>query len=202
MKRLAGILFVTTAAVSLCRAASDDEEKALRVESVPSGAHVVINGRDRGQTPFEMKLGRWAFETKKSSIFSKHLSEPIMLEISLEGYRTESLQVTRGPFIWRSLNGQNSYSYWVVNSPSYTVRLRPITRVLTNADVIQLLKSGLSETLVIDKIQTSACEFRTDTEDITALKTSGVPDVVISAMLHALPLDPAGPPTTIQPIKQ
>jgi hypothetical protein len=149
-----------------------------------------------------MKMGKWAFDAKKSSIFSKHLSEPIVLEVSLDGYRTESLEVTRGPFTWHSLNGENTYQYWVVNSPSYTVRLRPITRVLTNADVLGLLKSGLSEALVIDKIQTSACEFKTDPEDITALHAAGVPEAVISAMMHALPLDQTGPATTIQPIKE
>ena len=76
--RCSRIVLLGVAAISLCVAASDDEEKALRIESVPPGAHVVINGRDRGATPFEMKLGRWAFETKKSSIFSKHLSEPLV----------------------------------------------------------------------------------------------------------------------------
>ena len=202
MHQCARIVLLGVAAVSLSVAASDEEEKALRVDSVPPGAHVVINGRDRGMTPFEMKLGRWAFETKKSSIFSKHLSEPLVLEITLEGYRTESLPVTRGPFVWRSLNGQNAFNYWVINSPSYTVRLRPITRILTNADVIQLLKSGLGEGLVIDKIQTSSCEFKTDPEDLATLKQSGVPDGVISAMLHAVPVDPAGPATTIQPVKK
>lgn len=63
-------------------AASDDEEKMLRIESEPAGAHVVINGRDRGTTPFEMKVGHWAFSTKKPSVFSKHLSEPWILEVS------------------------------------------------------------------------------------------------------------------------
>jgi hypothetical protein len=202
MRQLIRILLLSATAISLCIAAGDDEEKSLKVDSVPSGAHVLINGRERGQTPFAMKMGRWAFDTRKSTIFSKHLSEPLVLEISLEGYRTESLRVTRGPFVWRSLNGQNAYSYWVVNSPSYVVRLRPVTRVLTNADVVQLLKSGLSEALVIDKLQTSACEFKTDPEDLTALQASNVPEVVIAAMLHAVPLDPAGAATTIHPVKR
>lgn len=202
MQQLFGILALSAAVLSTCLAAADDEEKSLKVDSVPAGAHVILNGRERGRTPFEMKLGRWAFDARKSSIFSKHLSEPIVLEISLEGYRTESLRVTRGPFVWRSFNRENAYSYWVVNSPSYVVRLRPLTRVLTNADVVQLLKSGLSEALVIDKIQTSACEFKTDPEDLTALQASNVPEAVISAMLHAVPLDPSGAATTIQPAKK
>ena len=201
MHQVIRLFLVCTVAICFCEG-GDDETKALTVDSVPSGAHVVINGRDRGTTPFAMKMGKWAFDAKKSSIFSKHLSEPIVLQISLDGYRMETLEVTRGPFIWHSLNGQNSYQYWVVNSPSYTVRLRPITRVLTNADVLALLKNGLSESLVIDKIQTSTCEFKTDPEDITALHAAGVPEGVISAMMHALPLDQTGPATTIQPTKK
>jgi hypothetical protein len=185
---------------SVLLVASSDDEKLLRIESVPPGAHIIINGRDRGTTPFEWKLGRWAFETRKSSVFSKHLSEPVTLQVSKDGYRTETLDITRGPFIWRSMNGRNRYDYWVINSPMYNVRLRPISRVLTNADVIQLLKSGLAENLVIDKIQTSSCEFRTDPEDITALHNDGVSDAVVSAMMHALPLDQSGAQTSIQPV--
>ena len=100
----------------------------LRIDSEPTGAHVVINGRDRGTTPFEMKVGHWAF-SKEPSVFSKHLSEPWILEISKEGYRIETIEMTSGPLIWRSLNGVNSYQYWVLNSPSYMVRLRPATRL-------------------------------------------------------------------------
>jgi PEGA domain-containing protein len=192
--------FLILASISLF--ASDDEEKTLRIESDPPGAHVIINGRDRGITPFEWKLGRWAFETKKSTAFSKRLSEPVTLQVSKDGYRTETLDITRGPFTWHSLNRRSSYNYWVINSPTYNVRLRPTSRVLTNADVIQLLKGGLAENLVIDKIQTSSCEFRTDPDDITALHKAGLSDVVISAMMHALPQEQSGPPTSIQPTKK
>ncbi len=179
--------------------AKDDEEKILRIDSTPQGARVVINGRDRGTTPFEWKLGRWAFEIGKKSIFSKRLSEPITLQVSLEGYRPEILDLTRGPMVWRSLNGRSAYNFWVINSPQYSVRLRPITRTVTNADVIQMLKTGFTDDLVIDKIQTSSCEFRTDVEDIQALHGAGVSDAVISAMMHALPLTQSGPATSIEP---
>jgi hypothetical protein len=179
--------------------ASDDEEKMLLINSEPAGAHVLLNGRDRGVTPLEIKVGHWAFSTTKSTVFSKHLSEPWLLEISKDGYRTESIELTRGPFEWRSANGQNRYRYWVLNSPSYNAKLRPATRPLTNADVIQLLNGGLSEGLVIDKIQTSSCEFRTDPEDIASMHSIGVPDAVIAAMMHAVPVEQGGPATGIQP---
>jgi hypothetical protein len=186
----------------LCLFASDDEEKLVRIDSEPAGAHVVINGRDRRTTPFEMKVGHWAFATKKSTAFSKHLSEPWILEVSKDGYRTEKIEMTRGPLVWRSINGVNTYQYWVFNSPSYMVRLRPATRYLTNDDVIRLLKTGLGDNLVIDKIQTSACEFKTDPDDLAKLHESGVSDAVISAMMHAVPADQAGPDTNIKPVKK
>ncbi|MDR3717852.1 MAG: PEGA domain-containing protein [Bryobacteraceae bacterium] len=182
--------------------ASDDEEKTLRITSEPPGAHVILNGRDRGTTPLEWKVGHWAFDSKKSSVFSKHLSEPWVLEISKDGYRTESIRLTRGPYYWRSFNGQNSYQYWVLNAPSYDVKLRPATRALTNADVVLLLKSGLGEDLIIEKIKTSSCEFRTDPEDLKALHDGGISDAIIAEMMHAVPADQAGPATTIRPVKK
>jgi hypothetical protein len=182
--------------------ASDDEEKVLTIASEPPGAHVIINGRDRGATPLAIKVGHWAFDTRKSTAFSKHLGEPWTMEISKDGYRTESIEMTRGPLTWHSLNGKNSYQYWVLNSPSYNVKLRPATRALTNDDIISLVKSGLGEQLVLEKIQTSPCEFRTDPEDLKALHESGLSDPIIAAMMHAVPADQAGPTTTIQPVKK
>jgi hypothetical protein len=80
--------------------------------------------------------------------------------------------------------------------------LGPATRVLTNTDVLQLLKSGLGEGLVIEKIQTSSCEFKTDPEDITTLHNGNVSDAIIAAMMHAVPVEQGGPTTGIQPVKK
>lgn len=182
--------------------AVNDQEKILLIASEPAGAHVIINGRDRGVTPLQIKVGHWAFDIKKSTAFSKHLSEPMTMQISLDGYRTESIELTRGPFTWRSMNRENSYRYWVLNSPLYNVKLRPATRALTNADVFALVRTGLSEGLIIDKIQTSSCEFRTDPADITALHAGGVSDAIIAAMMHAVPVEEGGPTTGIQPVKK
>jgi hypothetical protein len=185
-----------------CAIASDDEEKIFSVTSEPPGAHVVLNGRDRGTTPIGIKVGHWAFDTRKSTAFSKHLPEPWTLEISKDGYRTESIEITRGPFSWQSFNRQHSYQYWVLNSPSYHVKLRPATRALKNDDVVGLLRTGLGEDLIVEKIKTSSCEFRTDPEDLKALHDSGISDAIIAAMMHSVPADQGGPATAIQPIKK
>src|SRR5579875_3738538 len=109
MKTLTALLCIAgcSLVVSGAGRSGDEEEQALRVTSTPPGAHVIINGRDRGVTPFEMKLGKWAFDTHKSTAFSKHLKEPMSMEVRMEGYRTEVVQITRGPLTWKSLNGRN-----------------------------------------------------------------------------------------------
>lgn len=185
-KKLVGMLTaVTLCLIQPAAAASKNEDKVLRINSEPPGASVIINGRAQGTTPFEWSIGHWAFDVNKNTLFSKHLSEPINVEIVKDGYRTETLQITRGPFHWHSISNTTHYTYFVINLPFYDLHLRPASRTLTNADVVQMVKGDFAANLIIDKIQTSPCEFRTDPEDIGALHNAGVPDAIISAMMHA-----------------
>jgi hypothetical protein len=69
--------------------------------------------------------------------------------------------------------------------------------VLTNESVIQLLKVGLSEDLVIAKISQSRCSFDTSTAGLIALKQAGVSDRVLHFMIDPTrPPLPAAPPPT------
>lgn len=63
---------------------------------------------------------------------------------------------------------------------------------LTNADVMKLVKAGLSPETIEAKIAASATEFDTSTEALVALAESGVPDRVIRTMIGAKPA-PAAP---------
>ena len=56
---------------------------------------------------------------------------------------------------------------------------------LTNADVLKLKQAGLSEQLIIDKINVSPAQFHLETDDILQLKQAGLSDGIISAMIHA-----------------
>jgi S1-C subfamily serine protease len=56
---------------------------------------------------------------------------------------------------------------------------------MTNADVVALVKAGLSAEVVAAKIQSSATAFDTSTEALKALKDAGVPDPIILAMLQS-----------------
>ena len=58
-------------------------------------------------------------------------------------------------------------------------------RVLTNADVLDMLKAGLTQDVVVAKIGSSNCDFDTSPETLKQLKSQSVPDAVILAMVRA-----------------
>jgi hypothetical protein len=56
--------------------------------------------------------------------------------------------------------------------------------ILTNDLVIKLVKAGLSEGVIIEKIQATPSKFELGTDGLIALKQAGVPDRVIEAMVR------------------
>jgi len=56
---------------------------------------------------------------------------------------------------------------------------------LTNDDVLDLLSAGLDPSVVVAKIKSSPCAFRTSIDDLKKLKTQSIPDSVIKAMLSS-----------------
>ncbi|HVS89756.1 MAG TPA: hypothetical protein VHF01_16235 [Candidatus Acidoferrum sp.] len=56
---------------------------------------------------------------------------------------------------------------------------------LTNSDVMKMVEAKLGDDLIISKIQASACSFDTSTDTILKLKSQGVSDGVIQAMVSA-----------------
>jgi hypothetical protein len=73
--------------------------------------------------------------------------------------------------------------------------------VLTNDSVISMKKAGLSDSLILAKIRSSASKFDTSTKGLIALKNAGISDQVIEAMVShsgtaAAPAQQAAPPAT------
>lgn len=66
--------------------------------------------------------------------------------------------------------------------------------VLTNDGVVKMVKAGLPESVIIQKIRTSERKFDTSTDALIKLKGAGVPDKIIEAMMA-----PAGPATAAAP---
>src|ERR1043166_9099390 len=73
-----------------------------------------------------------------------------------------------------------------------------LRRRLTNQDVIEMAKLGLSDDVIIAKIrqaygaETGAVSFDTSVDGLKSLKAANVPDSVIKVMI-----DPAPPPATV-----
>lgn len=57
--------------------------------------------------------------------------------------------------------------------------------VMTNGEVISLVKAGLSKAIVINKIRTSKTDFDLSTDGLIKLKQAGIDDEIVTAMLEA-----------------
>ncbi len=57
--------------------------------------------------------------------------------------------------------------------------------ILTNADIIELVKLGLGEALIIEKIRQSDCQCDTSATGLGKLKAAKVPENIIMAMLNS-----------------
>jgi len=56
--------------------------------------------------------------------------------------------------------------------------------VMTNDEVISLVKAGLSKQIIINKIRTSKSNFDLSTDSLIKLKTAGVDDDIVTVMLE------------------
>ena len=54
---------------------------------------------------------------------------------------------------------------------------------LDNEAVVKMVKAGLAPDVIVTMVQTQPGNYKLDTDDVIALKTSGVPDQVIAAMV-------------------
>lgn len=63
--------------------------------------------------------------------------------------------------------------------------LMTAAQALTNQDIVSMVKAGLTDSLVITKIRTSACRFDTSPQALIALKKNGISDAVLKAMTEA-----------------
>jgi len=71
----------------------------------------------------------------------------------------------------------------VLMALSLTVATSVGQEVLTNDSVVQMIKAGLPESLVIAKIRSTPTKFDLRTESLVSLKKSGVSDKVLEAMM-------------------
>ena len=79
-------------------------------------------------------------------------------------------------------------------------------QVLDNETILKLVKAGLSEDVIVGMVNAQAGKYSTTADDVISLKTSGVSDKIIGAMVNrgatptVLPsLPPSSVPATNSP---
>jgi hypothetical protein len=71
--------------------------------------------------------------------------------------------------------------------------------VITNGDVVKMVKAKLGDSIIISKIKSSACNFDTSVDALVKLKEAGVSDAVIQAMHDAQEAARAGNEQALAP---
>ncbi len=100
-------------------------DKSILIETIPAGAQVEVNGSVSCATPCSIKVPGYYFGTKHTAV-SSHGVEPIRVRLTKEGYAPKSVELTTGPIHWRSLNGNNTYDYYLVSSEHFTFQLEAV----------------------------------------------------------------------------
>jgi hypothetical protein len=160
---------------------------AVTIASLPAGAQVEWNRKVIGKTPLTFKVGEYAFNAKKTTLFSKRLDQPVVLRVSNAGYVTREVTITK-ELQWHSLDGKNHFTYYIITNNTFQIDLDKISArpaALTNADIIKLKAAGFGDELIIDKINNNPAAFNLELDDLVELHKAGISDAVIQVMLHA-----------------
>ncbi len=182
MRLLISLLLTSTlcgfATVASAGPAQPQNGPQLTVISNPSGADVEVNGIWVGKTPV--------------TFFTGPPGGTLRVTVKREGFQAWSGQTLSAP-------GQNSLNAelkpvkasaeerkvsppYVVSPPPARPTARDDNQVLTNADIIRMVKSQLPTDIIIGRISQSGNNFQLDTDGLIGLKQAGVADEIIRAM--------------------
>lgn len=129
------VLACAICVMTLISGAMANNNHTLTITSVPSGATVEINGLEVGKTPFVEKVPGSYFRKPHLS-FSSRLEYGIVVRLSMEGFASEKITATEGPFVWRSLEGRAEGLYYLLKADHFQVILTPLKDAFTGAPTI------------------------------------------------------------------
>jgi S1-C subfamily serine protease len=125
-------LYASLALLAFCAAAQRTFAETLTITSSPPGATVEIDGIVVGKTPYQMKAPGGYFH-KTHTVFGQRLEHSMTVRIYKDGYSSQEVKLTDGPFEWVALNGRDHGKYWVIKTNHVEATLEPIARVLTGS---------------------------------------------------------------------
>ena len=101
-------------------------DKQVQIESTPPGAQVDINGNMICTTPCSLNVSKGYFGAKHTA-FSAHSDAPLRIRLSKQGFVPKDVLLTVGPERWTSLNGQNSFTYYLLPTDHFQFHLDAVT---------------------------------------------------------------------------
>jgi hypothetical protein len=98
--------------------------ETLKVTSSPAGATLELDGAVAGTTPYQIDYPGGYFH-KPHTVFGSKLEHSLTLRVSKEGYLTQQVTLTEGPYEWVSVNGRHHGNYFLLKSSHFEIKLEP-----------------------------------------------------------------------------
>ena len=99
--------------------------KTLKITSAPPGATVELDNQVIGTTPLERDFPSSYFR-RPITVFAKRLEHPVRLRLTLSGYVTLEVVLTRAPKPWDDLHHNNHGEYWLFKADEFHFDLLPL----------------------------------------------------------------------------
>jgi len=119
-------LYASFALAILFLAALRTPAETLTITSSPPGATVEIDGLAAGDTPYKTDYPDGYFH-KPHTVFGSRLDHSVSVKISKEGYLSQRVTLTNGPFEWSGLTGRRHGSYFLLKTDHFKIQLDPIS---------------------------------------------------------------------------
>jgi len=115
-------LYALFALLALLLPARQLPAETLTISSSPPGATVEIEGAVVGTTPYQIAYPGSYFH-KPHTVFSARLEHALVARIHMEGYATQHVTLTSGPFEWVAVTGRHHGSYYLLKSDHFDIKL-------------------------------------------------------------------------------
>jgi len=126
-------LFASLTLLAITAWAPQSSAETLTITSTPPGATVEIDGALAGTTPYHVDYPGSYFH-KPHTVFTARLEHAVSLRISKDGYKTQQITISTGPFQWIGLTGKHHGDYFLLRSDHFDIKLDPIQDSLPTAD--------------------------------------------------------------------
>jgi PEGA domain len=100
--------------------------ETLTLTSSPPGATVEIDGLAAGATPYTTDFPGGYFH-KTHTAFGARLEHSMSVRISKDGYLTQQITITSGPFEWVAITGRQRGNYFLLKARRFDVKLEPVS---------------------------------------------------------------------------